>query len=342
MKALAKTIEVINGKNIDQIKLMNDNGITLSLLTLGATWQEFLVPSHEGVRNIIIGFDKPSDYLKNGLCAGQSIGRVAGRIDNGTFTIDNDFIEVPKNENGNCLHGGPQGFHKQIWDYEITSDAREASVTFRYQAKEEVDGFPGNIDVSITYTLKQDNQIYISFIGENATKPTLFNPTNHVYFNLTDDQNLDAHDLYLNSRIYLETREDLVPTGQMIAVDETNYDFRWAKNLGQAIRDNGGFDTAFLTESSLDTVNGSLNLNGKEGINFYSDRNSWVIYTMGGIPNDIYPSRDKGNEAKEFEGIALEAQFLPDAINHEGFGDIVLNPGDKKVYTIRFDYFKVS
>lgn len=342
MKALARTIEVIDGKNIDQIKLMNDNGLVLSLLSLGATWQEFLVPSGEGQKNLIIGFDKPSDYLKNGLCAGQSIGRVAGRIDGGSFSIGLEDYQVPQNEKGNCLHGGPQGFHKQIWDYEITSSSREVSVTFRYTAKEEVDGFPGDLDISITYTLKQDNQIYISFIGENASKPTLFNPTNHVYFNLTHDQDLNAHDLYLNSRIYLETRDDLVPTGQMIAVDDTHYDFRWAKNLGQAIADNNGFDTAFLTESSLDNVNGSLNLGGNEGVNFYSDRNAWVIYTMGGIPGGIYPSRDNGLEAKEFEAIALEAQFLPDAINHEGFGDIVLQPGDKRTYTIRFDYFKAE
>lgn len=342
MKSHVEVVETIAKKEIHRITLTNDHGVSISLLTLGATWQEFMVPKDDSsFKNIILGFDKPSDYLSNGLCAGQSIGRVAGRIDKGQVFLDGQTIQLPQNENGNCLHGGPNGFHRNIWDYTLEEGGEHISVKMTYEARENHDGFPGDIKVSVSYTLTQDNDVIIRFRGENGEKRTLFNPTNHVYVNLGESQDLGDHDLYLNSSNYLETRDDLIPTGNILSVSGTHYDFRQPKNLGDAIIAQGGFDTAFLVNPSLIQKNGELrNCVTGESLAFYSDRNAWVIYTMGGIPNGIYPARDHGKEAREFEAIALEGQLLPDAVHHDNFGNTILGSHQAADYTIRFSYHK--
>lgn len=340
MNIKTQVVQVIDGQEVTQIQLFNDRHVGASFLTLGATWQEFFLPDGRGAsKNVLIGFDKPSTYVSDPLCAGQSIGRVAGRIDGGKFSLDGVDYQLPKNENGNCLHGGPQGFQKQIWDYRLEEGQEVVRVIMTYRAKESCDGFPGDMTVRVCFSLDNHNRLTIQYDGFDASQPTIFNPTNHVYFNLSHQQDLSTHELTLFSDSYLETRYDLVPTGKMIEVTDTVYDFRQAKNLNEAIIEAGGFDDVFLVEPSLATPQGVLKEKSSgDVIAFYSDRPAWVMYTMGGIPSTIYPSRDKGQSAKEFEAIALEAQCPPDAINHDNFGDIILRPNEIKSTRIVFEY----
>lgn len=342
MKVVQEIVATINGKNIEKYTIVNDNDVQVGLLTLGATWQEFLVPDGKGGhKNIIIGFDDPDEYGKNTLCAGQSIGRVAGRINHGQFKLDGKLMQLPQNENGNTLHGGPQGFHKQLWKASVETKCNQASVEMAYNAKESIDGFPGDMLVKVRFTLDNNNCFTIQYTGKNGGQATLFNPTNHVYFNLGERQDLTKHVFTLAADHYLETRDDLIPTGKLIDVSETAYDFRAGRNLGDAIKATGGFDDAFLVPASLDAPCGELkDEESGDAVKLYSDRSAWVAYSMVGIPDGIYPARDKGKMAKEFEAIALEAQFLPDAINHDGFGDIVLQANEEKTYTIAFEYYK--
>ncbi|MDY4002498.1 MAG: aldose epimerase family protein [Streptococcus orisratti] len=340
MKIKTQLIETIASKAIHKITLVNDFGIEASFLTLGATWQEFLVPrANGGKKNLIIGFDQPSTYLTNGLCAGQSIGRVAGRIDSGRFEIDGKVFSVPQNEKGNCLHGGNQGFHKQVWDYDVEESKDKVTLIMTYEPKEALDGFPGDMKVEVRFSLDNANCLTITYKGSQASQPTLFNPTNHVYVNLSDRQDLTSHHLTLAADAYLETRDDLIPTGKQVDPTGTAYDFRNGQNLGQSLMKIGGYDDAFVVSPNMESPLGILkDQDSGDQLALYSDRNAWVIYTMGGISDGIFPSRDKGRAAKEFEAVALEAQFLPDAINHQGFGDIVLRPGQEKIYHIAFEY----
>lgn len=342
MKVVQEIVATINGKNIEKYTIVNDNDVQVGLLTLGATWQEFLVPDGKGGhKNIIIGFDDPAEYGKNTLCAGQSIGRVAGRINHGQFKLYGKLMQLPQNENGNTLHGGPQGFHKQIWQACVDLERNQISIVMTYNAKESVDGFPGDMLVTVRFTLDNKNRFTIQYTGKNGGQATLFNPTNHVYFNLGERQDLAHHTFTLAADCYLETRDDLVPTGKFIDVAGTAYDFQTGQNLGEAIADTGGLDDAFLVNASLDKPCGELkDEESGDSVHLYSDRDTWVVYSMGGIPEDIYPARDKGKMAKEFEALALEAQFLPDAINHDDFGDIVLPANTEKTYTIAFEYHK--
>lgn len=336
MEIETQVVETIEGQPITQIRLMNDQDVEATFLTLGATWQSFLVPTATSEKkNLVLGFERPSDYLKNSLCAGQSIGRVAGRIDGGKAKVGGKEIQLPQNEKGNCLHGGFKGFHKQVWHYETYQDPDAVSVKMTYLAKEAVDGFPGDMTVEVNFTLDNTNKLDITYHAYNITADTLFNPTSHVYFNLSRHQHLKTQSLTLQSDAYLESREDVVPTGKVLAVEGTGYDFRTGQNLEQALERTGGLDDAFIVSPSLEVPQVTLkDTESGDCIKMYSDRNAFVVYTMNSVESGVYPSRDAGQQAKAYEAIALEAQTLPDAINHEGFGDIMIKQGNNVAYTI--------
>ena len=342
MEVRQEIVEIIAGQKIEKYTIINDNGLQIGLLTLGATWQEFLVPDGKGgQKNLIIGFDKPSDYLKNPLRAGQSIGRVAGRINHGKVNLEDKEIQLPQNEKGNTLHGGTQGFHRQIWKASVETSLNNLSVVMTYDAKAGIDHFPGDMQVEVRFTLDNAKRFTIVYTGKNATKTTLFNPTNHVYFNLGDRQDLSQHTFTLATDHYLETCVDLIPTGKILEVAGTVYDFRTGRNLGDTIAATGGLDDAFLVNASLDKPCGELkDEESGDSVHLYSDRDAWVVYSIGGIPEGIYPARDKGKMAKEFEALVLEAQFLPDAINHDNFGDVVLQTMRRNVTLLLLSIIK--
>lgn len=339
-----KVIEKIQGNDISQIRLKNKNGVIASFLTLGATWQEFLIPKGENdLKNLIIGFEKPSEYTKNSLCAGQTIGRVAGRIGNARARIGEYIYKLPKNNNGNCLHGGPNGFHAQNWDYKVEEGSNFTRVIFSYRATSEIDGFPGDMTVQAIMTLYDNNQLSMIFKGFDATETTLFNPTSHPYFNLSNSNNLLTHQLQINSEHVLEVNEELIPSGKLKPVEGTPYDFREGKNLGSAIQKNNGFDDTFVR--ILGSDNKLLMLTDEESgdrISVYSNRQGIVIYTMNTLEKGIYFARDRGLEGKLQEAVAIEAQDLPDAVNHKNFNQVFLSPGEEKSYEIIFAYENVK
>lgn len=175
---------------------------------------------------------------------------------------------------------------------------------------------------------------------------SLFNPTNHVYFNLGQTQDLTNHNLHIAASHRIETDNELIPTGQKLAVDQTVYDFRSIKPLYPAIVENNGFDTAFeIDQQAIGTTQPIAILQDSishDQISIYSDRNALVIYTMDSIQDGLYFGRDQGKEGLAREGIAMEAQTLPDAIHHNQFGDIILKEGDTKSYTICLAYEHLS
>lgn len=335
-------LEVVDGQEVYRIRLTNANGVSADFLTLGATWQAFWVPDGDGVKNLVLGFDRPSDYNRNDLCAGQSIGRVAGRIGGGQFTLDGERIQLPQNNNGNCLHGGPKGFHKQHWTYETARTDDELSVTMTYQARADHDGFPGDMVVTAKFSLSNDNRLSMTYTAHNGDQKTLFNPTTHPYFNLGQTQDLNGHVLQIAADSVLDLRPDLIPTGLRREVLGTPYDFRQGQNLGEAIEASGGFDDAFVVTAAKNNPIAVLRdeVSGDQ-LSLFSERNALVMYTMATVEEGVSFAKDKGCAAKPCQGVALEAQTLPDAINHDGFGNIVLEPGETATYQIVFAYERV-
>ncbi len=342
MDIFRSVVENFKGHVVTKIRLVNDGGTEISCLTMGATWNEFLVPTGtDDKQNMLLNFDSVHEYYENTLCCCQSIGRVAGRIKNGQFTLNGKEYQLPTNENGNTLHGGDHGYRFLNWGYTTSRGQNSVSVIFQKHIKEGVDGFPGNYLATIIYTLDNANRVTLSYSALNGEQDTIFNPTCHAYFNLSDRNDLSTHSLMINSNEHLQTDDELIPTGRVLPVDNTPYDFRKTKSLQEAINENHGFDDAFVVNGpGMGTKPVAVLRDNKSGrqITVKSEGTGLVMYTMPEVQKGVKFARDGGADAIPGEGIALEAQQLPDAINNENFGDIVLRRNKKRTYHISFEF----
>lgn len=320
-------------QDIDRYTITNQAGNLIRVITLGATWQGFEVNG----RPLTVHFNDVEHYAgPANYCLCKSVGRVAGRLTNATATIDGKTVHFDANENGNTLHGGDHGFANLIWNAEKSVNEHDASVKFTRHIPRSEDNFPGDLDASITFTFNDDNEVSVTFTG-NTSATTLFNPTNHAYFNLTDGQkDLTNQQLQINGSKRLELNDEKLPTGQKISVEQTGYDFTKPTDIPSAlkkIKEETGkteIDDAFEVTASATTPIAILSDRGSNRhVAIYSDRNGLVVYTANPL-----------DDSKPYNALATEAQMLPDAINHDGFGDITLTPGTPKQYTIRYKYFE--
>lgn len=322
------------GKDIERYTITNQAGNLIRVITLGATWQGFEVNG----RPLIVTFDSVERYAgPANYCLCKSVGRVAGRISDATATINGQEFHFDANENGNTLHGGPHGFPELIWDDAKTVvNEHDASVVLARKIPSTEDHFPGDLNATITFTFNDDNEVAITF-GAATTAATLFNPTNHAYFNLTAGQNdITSQQLEINSDRMLVLDERKLPTGKFKEVANSGYDFKQTTSVTAAlkkIKDQTGkveIDDAFeVTPSASDPIAVLSDADSNRHVAIYSDRNGLVVFTANPL-----------DDSKPYNAVAMEAQTLPDAINHDGFGDIVLEPGKPKEYTIRYRYYE--
>lgn len=319
------------GKDYDLIQISNGD-IVISFTNLGARINQWTI----GSDNLILGFDNPHEADKGkGYYYGASIGRIAGRISEGNFIIDGKEYQLPLNEGDNHLHGGPNGFDLKYWDYDITQTNSEISITFNFTDQDGENGFPGSLKAQVIHTYTAYNEWKVTFKAE-ADKDTLFNPTNHVYFNLngSHSKSILNHELKIEANSFVPVKADGTPVGEFKDVDGTAFDVRDGKMIGDlfALNDaqvelKDGFDHPFViqddaSESPIILAVPELN----RRIEVSTDRNSVVVYTHNVVdpPMTIW-----GEELKPYAGITLETQTIPDAINHEGFGNDVLRQGDQ-------------
>ncbi len=333
-----------NGAMLYQIE--NDNGLILEATDFGARIVKLWVPDKQGeLKNIVLGFDSAEEYLEKDTYFGATIGRVAGRIHNGQFSISGVDHELPlKNEKGNVLHGGPHSFEEKVWKTDIQEGKEEIKLLFKYISPEGENGFPGELTATTIYTFNNDNEWTIDFIAATS-KDTLYNPTNHVYFNLNGDftQSVANHEFWLAADRYAVLDEDSIPTGELRAVEQTPFDFQGAeKSVDQGFKSNDpqnkmvdGFDHPFvLVRPSLDKPQAILKTEDMRLV-LYTNDPSVVVYTtnIGEKTIDM-----QGKTVKKHAGITLETQILPDAIHHQGFGNIILKKEDifhsKTIYKV--------
>jgi aldose 1-epimerase len=331
---------IFENQEVYLLSFNNDNGFGVECISYGATLKAIYFPriqsnSDTENKSVVLGYDKLDDYIKDPYFLGSSIGRTAGRIKGASFELEgNNKYYLEKNDNDNLLHGGKNGFHSLVWDVEIINDKKNIGVKFSRFIKSNVDMLPGNIFVEISYLLNNDNELQIIFRG-SSDKSTLFNPTNHAYFNLDFGRNNDIlnHYLTLNANEYLETDRFLIPTGVKISVKDSAYDFtkeRLIRDSLKILAKKGlkGLDTPFcLNNNPIATV--LKNADKSRSISISTDRNSIVVYTSTYFDNKYTIN---GMLSNPYMGIALEAQTLPDAIHHENFGSIVMREGEKKEY----------
>ncbi|WP_283680447.1 aldose epimerase family protein [Lentilactobacillus sp. Marseille-Q4993] len=334
MKKVSESFGQVAQTPITKYTLTNDNGVSISAITLGATITGINIPTKDGgTKNIVLSFDNVQSYIDNHFFLCQAIGRTAGRISKGTFEINGKSYQVDPNENETTLHGGPHGFSTLVWDGEF----HENSIIFTKHIASDIDSFPGNLTVQIEFSLSEDDKVLLKYTA-TSDADTLFNPTQHLYLNLSDENNALSQTISVTSNEHLELSSEKTPTGNFLPVENTPYDLRQPKQIGQAIeelkaQEGHSFDEIFHIDNHLSEEPIAILADNKSGrkMSLFSTRNGLVVFTPGGWDSSVQFADGAG---EPFKGIALEAQTLPDSPNHQGFGDVSLLKGETRTETI--------
>lgn len=310
------------GKPVNAYTIQNTAGMAVTILNLGGIVQKMLVPAGDTKLDVCLGYDTVEEYLAGKNYFGALIGRFGNRIANAEFTLNGKHYALAANDGKNQCHGGPAAFDRKIWDVETGDHA----VTLRYVSPDGEGGFPGNLQVSVTYRLGEDNGLVIDYFAK-PDADTLVNMTNHSYFNLSGVGPVTAHTLQVESDFYTVNNDEVLPTGEIASVAGTAMDFRTPKTLGQDIeadmlRGADGYDNNFCLRG--------------EGLRKVAELRSpeltmEVETTTPGM--QIYCSnfRTPKKGKATYEGrcfVCLETQGYPDSIHHENFPTAVVRAGE--------------
>lgn len=329
-----------DGQTVERITLTNRNGAIARIITWGANLTELHMPDRDGkVADVTLGFDEPERWLKPHPFFGCIAGRYANRIAKGQFTLDGKTYQLATNNSPNHLHGGKVGFDKKNWRVEA---AGENAARFRYTSPDGEEGYPGKLEVSLTYTLTDDNGLRLDYEA-TTDAPTIVNLTNHAYFNLGSSSDVLAHELKINADRYTAVDATSIPTGQSPEVDKT-MDFREAKPIGRDIAGmkdapGGGFDHNFVIRGwKAGQLTEAAELRDPS-----SGRVMKVLTTEPGIQayTGNYLDAVKGRGGKSynrFAGLCLETQHFPDSPNQPSFPTTVLRPGEKYQSTTIYQF----
>ena len=321
----------VNGKKVYEYLLKNGNGIEISCLNYGCAITKIITPDDKGnYENIVLGFQDLASYQTNPIYAGVVVGRVAGRIQDAQFQLEGKAYTLASNNGLNHLHGGLHGFHTVIWDVEIANKEREKSIEFSYTSLDGEEGYPGTLIAKVTYTLNDQNEFIIHYHGQ-SDKTTLFNPTNHTYFNLSGNlkQDISQHCLKMDSSRFLEVTQQLTPTGKLIDVKDTVFDFKTGRKIIEGIHSvdpqniivGRGYDHTFVLDSHHDREIVLHDQVSGRNLVVETDAVTVVLYTGNAITSglDIY-----GVKSRPYLGLCLETQGFPDAIHHSNFRSCIL------------------
>ncbi len=305
--------------------------LTLDLLSTGAAVHRLLVSGPGGTEtNVVLGHRDPDAYASVGGYFGVVVGRVANRIDRGRFSLDGVDHEVPTNDRGNALHGGPDGYDRREWAVEsVGPDAATLSLT----SPDGDQGFPGDLLVEVTYTVAP-GEVSIDYRA-TATRTTVVNLTNHAYFNLDGEGRgtIEDHVLSVDADAVTPLRPDGVPTGEIASVDGTPFDLRSPRRLGDVLAQPseqlalaGGLDHNFVLSGT--GLRRAARLTGRSGIGLevVTDRPGVQVYSGAYFDGSV--TGPSGAPYPQRAGIALETQGFPDAPNQPGFPSVVLPAGE--------------
>jgi aldose 1-epimerase len=334
-----------DGRAADVITLRNRRGIVVRAMTWGGIILSLETPDREGrFTDIVLGFDALEDYFGDSPYFGAIIGRYGNRIAHGTFSLDGVRYELARNNGENHLHGGIRGFDKRLWAAQTFERNDAAGVALSYASADGEEGYPGRLDVTVTYTLDDDDALTIDY-SATTDAPTVVNLTQHSYFNLKGvGSTVLGHQLTIEADAFIPVDASLIPTGEVAPVDGTPFDFRQPTAIGarideddQQLRLAGGYDHTFALGLTANAAAGSIRplrraafvrepttgrtldvATTEPGVQLYtSNFLNGSIRGKGGIP---YPHRG---------GLCLETQHFPDSPNEPGFPTTVLRPGKR-------------
>jgi aldose 1-epimerase len=331
---------MINGSEILQYTLQNKTGMIVKVLNYGGTITDILVPDKTGaIGNVVLGFDSLEGYRQaNNPYIGPFIGRYANRIGKGAFKIDDEGYQLTVNNNGNTLHGGADGFHRRIWDVKIISDS---SLTMSYLSKDGEEGFPGNLNTDITITVGVDNIVRMDY-SATTDKPTPVSLTNHAYFNLSCGKSVDIldHELMLIADHITPVDSLLIPTGQLLPVENTPFNFKITKRIGSEIDSvAGGYDHNFVlskAENELDLAAVLYDPNSGRKLELFTTEPGVQFYSGNFLDGSLI---GKGGVVySKHAGLCLEPQHFPDSPNQPSFPNTILQPGQTYRQTSIFKF----
>lgn len=307
------------------ITLAHPSGITATVHPLGATLRSLCVPDRDGIMgNILVGFEREEEWLKNDPHFGCTIGRFANRIANGEFSINGTRHQVSQNQGRHHLHGGFNNFSKVIWETEIRS---EHAVRFSYHSPEGEEGYPGNLHVTVDYILGENSLTWRAVATTDQATPV--NLTCHPYFNLTGiaDQSILHHELQILADQFLPVDPTLIPTGELRSVHGTGFDFRSPARIGENLEAAAvSFDHTFVLDSNNDQPKARCH-------DPASGRRMEMSTNQPGL--QLYLASPFGHENSAF---CLEPQKFPDSPNKPRFPNTILLPGEtyENFMTLRF------
>ncbi len=331
------------GTPIEQYTLTNGR-VTAKVITYGAILTDLLAPDRDGkAGDVVLGFDSLEGYLTRHPYFGSTVGRVGNRIAKGKFTLDGKEYSLAVNNGPNALHGGIKGFDKVVWKVEA-ADGR--SIKLAYLSKDGEEGFPGDLAVTVTYSVTDDDALKIDYSATASGKATPINLTNHTYFNLSGPASgsILKHEIMLNADKYTPVDDTLIPTGEIAPVAGTPLDFTAPTPIGSRIEqmkgDPTGYDHNIVLRGSAD---GKPALaarvydpaSGRQ-MEAYTTEPGVQFYTGNFLDGSV---KGKGGVAyQQRQGFCLETQHFPDSVHHSNFPDTILKPGQTYTSTTLYKF----
>ncbi len=324
--------------------LHNNRGISIHITNYGGIIQSLYMPGKNGkTDDIVLGFDNLNDYVQNDHpYIGPLIGRYANRIGNARFEMNGEIYQLTANQGKHQLHGGNKGFDKVIWNVvdEINTQ-HEVGFVLQYYSKDGEEGFPGNVSTHVKYTLNNENELIIQYLA-NTDKPTHVNLTNHSYFNLTGcADTILNHEVKINANHITEVDQDLIPTGNIIKIDQSPLDFTAFQRIGDRIYDTeNGYDHNYVLNTSNKDIFFAAQVKepvSSRSVKVFTTTPGMQFYT-GNYLDDSLTGKN-GIKYKKNIGLCLETQHFPDTPNQPGFPSTLLLPGEeyKQVTKYKFE-----
>ena len=338
MKVNKELFGELDGKPVDIYTLTNSNHIEIKITNYGGIVTSLKVPDKNGkLEDVVLGFNNLEDYKKKSPYFGCIAGRYANRIGNAEFVIDGEKFTLAKNNGENSLHGGLKGFDKVLWDAEPVTGKDFQSLKLTYLSRDGEEGFPGNLDVEVTYTLAEDNSFRIDYMA-STDQATVINLTNHTYWNLAGEGSGDVlkHELMINADYFTPTDHGSIPTGELRPVENTPLDFRKPRFIGDGVDSDyeqvklcRGYDHNFVINPDEDkemklaaTVYEPA---GGRYMEIYTTEPGVQFYSA----NFLFGVTGKSGKAYAPRGaFCLETQHFPDSPNKPEFPSVVLRPGE--------------
>ncbi len=330
-----------DGTKVTLYTVKNDF-MSFSCTDYGCTITSIVLKNKDGTKtDVLLGYSTFEGYLNSNYSFGAIVGRFANRIGKASFTLDGQKYDLDKNDGSNTLHGGFTRYEKVMWKAKVIEDDNYCGVKFSRLSPDGEQGFPGNVKITVSYLLDKFNNLTCYYTAE-TDKATPINLTNHAYFNLAGNGNIDNHTIQMNSTKRLEVNAKLIPTGKLLDVKDTPFDFTTEKRIGKDMAEMGvGYDHCYVTEMySEENPQTAVPLDDKDLVNFCTVKEPVSGHEMAVFTNlpgcQFYTGNyikgivgKNGRIYENHEAYCLETQAFPDSPNKKDFPSCILEPGQK-------------